>query len=313
MLTVLTWLWSQRGGKASYTAAHVNIWAGMVRRWMKSTEYRLACVTDTPEGIDPDVAIIAPPRDFEDVRIPTWTEEAGRPQCLRRLSMFRPDAAGIFGERFVCMDLDVVITAPIDGLFTGGHDFRMFKGTTAGRPYNGSMMLLNAGARPQVFDRFTPAGAAEAGRKYVGSDQAWISHVLGSREATWGEDEGVYWWNAGRGAVRAPNRRIVFFPGSPKPWDLVDRGEETWLAEHYRAGAQARPGLLLGYGPDVWTDLEAALDRRPFGGVIASPEVAKHWLGPVTAVARDDAHAVRLARMLGFEETVACGQQKVAA
>src|SRR5690242_3543774 len=68
MITVLTWLWHQQRGP-SYSAAHVNIWADMVRRNL-SMPHRIACVTDHPEGIDPSVEIIAPPRDFEDVRIP---------------------------------------------------------------------------------------------------------------------------------------------------------------------------------------------------------------------------------------------------
>jgi hypothetical protein len=48
------------------------------------------------------------------------------------------DAADIFGERFVCMDLDCVIGGPLDPLFDRPEDLVLFKGTAPDRPYNGS-------------------------------------------------------------------------------------------------------------------------------------------------------------------------------
>lgn len=303
MLTVLTWLWAQPGVKSSYSALHVNIWAAMVRRHL-TIPHRIACVTDMPEGIDPTVEIIPPPREFEGIRIPTWPEH--RPQCLRRLAMFRRDAEKIFGKRFVCMDLDTVIGGNIDSLFSGPEEFRIFAGTTTGRPYNGSMMLLTAGARPQVYETFTPAKAIEAGRRWIGSDQAWITHCLRG-EKTWGPGDGVGWYNSRMPA--GPPPRLMFFPGSPKPWQLVDQGREPWVQAHYRSERQARPALLLGYAASVWTDLEAALPRGPFEVVIASPEAAKFWPTPVLAEARDDDHARRLAAMYGFDQVVMCGAQ----
>src|SRR5690606_10463870 len=105
--------WSQPVGKTTYTRDHVLIWADMVRRNL-SMPHRIACVTDLVDEL-PGVEIIAPPREFEAVRIPTWG--SGRPQCLRRLTMFAPDAAKVFGERFVCMDLDSIVGGPLDPLF----------------------------------------------------------------------------------------------------------------------------------------------------------------------------------------------------
>lgn len=302
MLTVLTWLWKQPDGRAAYTAEHVNIWAAMVRRHL-AMPHRLACVTDHPEGIEAGVEIIAPPRDFEDVRIPTWGPD--KPQCLRRLAMFRPDAGAIFGERFVSMDLDCVVAAPLDPLFEVADDFRMYRGTTDKRPYNGSLLLMTAGARPQVFERFTPQAAVAAGQRFVGSDQAWISHVLGWGEATWGREDGVLWWGS-RHNADAPLQRLMFFPGTPKPWQVADLNEDPWVAEHYRGGRAGRC-LILGYAPNVWAELDAVAASR-FEAVIASPEAAAHWPGPLLATARNDAHAERLARMHGFSEVVFCGR-----
>jgi hypothetical protein len=214
-LTVLCWLWNQEKSRAKYTAQHVSTWAAMVRRNL-SMPHRIACVTDIPEGIDPSVEIIAPPGDFLDIRNPRWAN--GKPQCYRRLSMFRRDAAEIFGERFVCMDLDCVVGGPLDPLFDRDDDLVLFKGTSRARPYNGSMMMIRAGCRPQVFEDFNQAAALESGQRFCGSDQAWLMHKLGPGEATWSERDGVYWFGGEYTKRRRYEPRVVFFPGGMKPW-----------------------------------------------------------------------------------------------
>lgn len=301
MIRVLAWYWVQPGGRTQYAPHHVNIWAGMIRRHLKMP-HTIACVTDVPEGLDPSIEIIAPPADFTDWRIPTWG--AGRPQCLRRIAMFAPDAGERFGERFVCMDIDCVISGPLDPLFVDNADFKIFRGTAAGRPYNGSMMMLRAGARPQVYTKFTPEGAAEAGRQFVGSDQAWISHCLGPNEATWGPADGVEWWARHKRQYPA-STRIVFFPGEVKPWEIKDH----FVCQNYR-GQDNRKCLILGYAPTVWDEVEAALKGSDFDVVIASPEAAEHWPGPIYAVANTDAEAEQIAYMGGFEHVVFCGKSE---
>lgn len=300
-LKIMAWLWGQPGGRTHYTDMHVRIWAAMVRRHL-SLPHSLAVVTDIP-GNYGDVEMIAPPRDFENVRIPTW--EAHMPQCLRRIALFRPDAAKVFGaERFVSMDLDCVISGSLDPLFDRPEDFIMYRGTTAARPYNGSMVMMTAGVRPEVYTDFTPEGAVKAGQQYLGSDQAWISHVLGAGEATWGAADGVHAWKS---QWNIGDPRITFFLTKAKPWDFIATGN-AFVSEHYRGSERGRC-LILGYAENVWDDLERVLPG-PFDAVIASPEAAEHWPDQVTAVARDDEHADRLARMLGFDDVVWCGKSE---
>jgi hypothetical protein len=231
MITVLTWLWAQPDGRTKYTAEHVNIWADMVDRHL-AMDHEIACVTNMPEGIDDRVRIITPPGDFEDVRIPTWGEARakGLPQCFRRIAMFRPDAANIFGKRFVSMDLDCVISGSLDPLFDRPEDFVMYRGTTADRPYNGSMLMLTAGSRPHVYNDFTPEKAVIAGQQYLGSDQAWISYALGWGEATWSVPEGVQAWGS-RQNIGWPSPVVTFFLSAVKPWDLAGN---DWIDLHYR-------------------------------------------------------------------------------
>lgn len=229
MITVLTWLWRQEKTRTLYTAEHVNTWAAMVRRNL-SMPHRIACVTDIPEGIDRSVEIITPPGDFLDITNPRWTN--GRPQCYRRLSMFRRDAAGIFGERFVSMDLDVVIGGPLDPLFDRPDDLVLFKGTLRGRPYNGSMLLMTAGCRPAVYEDFNQEAALESGRLFCGSDQAWLMHKLGPNEKVWDDRDGVYWFGGAYRTRRdkAPPR-VLFFPGNLKPWDV--KKIDPFTRDHY--------------------------------------------------------------------------------
>lgn len=237
MITVLTWLWKQDKSREHYNAEHVNIWADMVRRNL-SMPHRVACVTDHREGIDASIKIIEPPRDFENVRIPNWGPQ--QPQCLRRLAMFAPNAAERFGERFVSMDLDCVIGGALDPLFDVPEDFRMYKGTGKKRPYNGSMLIMTAGARPQVYTDFTPEGATEATKLFVGSDQAWISHKLGWNEATWSGEHGAMWYGD-RLTQDETDWRVMFFPGFPKPWHVPKSDQAgPWIMRNYRRTATKR-------------------------------------------------------------------------
>lgn len=298
-ITVLTWLWNQPGGRTRYTAGHVNIWAAMLDRHL-TIPHRKACVTDMPVGLRQDIEVIPPPRCFEDVRIPTWGPHM--PQCLRRIAMFRRDAADWIGsERFVCMDVDCIVSASLDPVFSRREDLVLYRGTAGShgrRPYNGSLLMMTAGARPSVFEQFTPQGAVAAGRKYIGSDQAWISHILGYGEATFGDEHGVQWW----GRFSQASCRVLFFPGFPKPWKLV--GRDGWVTQHYR-GAEGGRCLILGGGPEVWRDAATAGE---YDAVIAIREAAEHWPGPIREIVADEDEAHMAAKMHGFDEIVWCGR-----
>lgn len=300
-LKVLTWLWGQPGGRFRYEPWHVAIWASMIRRHL-TVPHTLAVVTDMEGDFGEGLEVIPPPREFEEARIPTWG--ADRPQCLRRLSMFRRDAADLFGaDRIVCTDLDLVVCGSLDPVLDIKDDFRITRGTATGRAYNGSMMSLRLGSRPQVFDTFSIDKAAEAGRRHIGSDQAWIAACLPG-EQTWTAGDGVRFWGSHHPVDDA---RVVFFAGQLKPWVLASIGWDALTARHYR-GQRSDRCLVLGYGPTLWFDLAAALDGQPYAAVIASPEAATHWPGSVLAVADDDAHAERLAAMHGFTDLVFCGR-----
>lgn len=231
MITIMSWLWRQNVTLNTYTAEHVNTWAAMVRRNV-TIPHRLACVTDMPEGIDPSIEIIPLPDPFGKIHNQHWRASAGKPQCYRRLDVFRRDAADTYGDRICWMDLDSCIGGNLDALLTRDTDFAILESIAANRPYNGSMVILNAGARPQVFDRFTPRRAEAASQQYVGSDQAWLAYVLGWCEDRIGESDGVYCWT--RRMTKIPkNCKVLMFPGRVNPWDY-DKHRLDWVKEHYR-------------------------------------------------------------------------------
>jgi hypothetical protein len=198
------------------------------------TKHRLACVT-TETDLPPNVERIDPPGEFEDVQ-PTWGPR--KPNCFRRLVMFRKDAAKTFGKRFVSMDLDCVIGGPLDPLFDRSEDLVLFKGTHPSRPYNGSLMLMSAGCRPQVYEDFDQAGADASGAAFHGSDQAWLAHKLGWNEATWTEADGVYHWGQFQRLGPKLKPRVLFFPGKPKPWLLAPIKIYPFITNNYRIAAR---------------------------------------------------------------------------
>lgn len=228
-LTVCTWLWRQPGCRTRYTAEHVNTWARMVSRNL-SMPHRLVCFTDMPDGIDASVDARPLPRDLATVHNPNWQASTGKPQCYRRLAMFRRDAADWIGPRFVSMDLDCVIFDALDPLFERDEDLVLFRGTGPRRPYNGSLVLMTAGARPQVFDDFTPEQAAAAGRRHLGSDQGWLAYKLGPDEAKFTNQHGAHHMTPSlRRRLQQRGHppsgvRVVFFPGRVKPWDMHETG-----------------------------------------------------------------------------------------
>lgn len=295
-LQVITWLWNQPNGRVRFSAHHVNIWAAMIRRHC-SLDIDLACVTDLRDGIDPSIRIIEPPRFYQDLKTSRW--QGPRPSCYRRISMFSADAADWFGaDRFVSMDLDVVIGGNIDHLWDRDDDFIICGPSAKGRRflYNGSMMMIRVGSRRVVFDSFTPEKADEASRRFVGSDQAWIAYALGNGEKTWTEDDGVVRYSGDRSGP------MMFFPGNVKPWQRLDL---PFVAENYRDEG-GKSGIIMGDNPRVWDDLRAIGQRR-FDVIIALPKTARAWPKPVSHVAESIGHARSLAIMAGVSNPIEVG------
>ena len=234
MLDVVTWKWRSPGYRSHFTAAHVNTLARMIGRHY-AKPHRVTCITDDPVGLDPGIRAIA-----------LWREHAGLPNpsirngpsCYRRLRMFSAEFGQLVGPRFVSLDLDVVITGDMTPVWDRPDDIVLWGGTTPHNFYNGSMILMTAGARRKVWDDFdpsvSPARAKAAG--HLGSDQAWISYKLGPGEKMWSQADGVYSYRCDltpKGGALPSDARIVIMHGKRDPWS-PDIQRLAWVREHWR-------------------------------------------------------------------------------
>lgn len=234
MIRICCFKWKPRGEyRSKFEAVHVNTLKNMVKRNL-SMEHEFVCVTDDGAGLDPEIRVVP----LWPNPVPVFGSE-NRPNCFHRIRAFAPDMKAILGERFVWLDLDAVITGPLDPLFETDADFKMWGGTHPTTPYNGSMVMMNAGARAQVWDKFNPRVSPHKGKErgHIGSDQAWISYCLGPNEQKWSKIDGVYSYRIDilkPKAVLPKDARIVFFHGRHNPWDDEVQLGQRWVREHYR-------------------------------------------------------------------------------
>lgn len=233
-MTVVTWKWNQPGYRSTYGPETVNVLRRMVARHYPDP-HRFLCVTDDPRGLDSGIGVVPLWDDFPGLGHPQGERY---PSCYRRLRAFDPQIRSVFGDRFVSLDLDCVIVDDLRPLWNRSEDFVGWAGTHAKNRYNCSMFLMTAGARPQVWEQFnprqSPLRAQRAG--FYGSDQAWISFILGAREARWQDSDGVvsYRLHVQPAGDRLPNgTRMVFFNGKRDPWD-AEMMRIEWVRTHYQ-------------------------------------------------------------------------------
>jgi hypothetical protein len=239
-LQVVTFLWSDPKYRFNhvyrYAADHVRKLFRGVSRHLK-TPHETVLITDNPQAIDAMHCAA-------DRVIPLWQDFRKYGGCYTRLKAFAPSMRELIGPRFVWLDLDAVITGSLDELFNRPEPFIAWRDVHPPTPYCGSMMMMNAGARAKVWERAQreiPGRVKQPGqwccRPYIGTDQAFIGHVLGPREATWTAADGVYNWHAEilpkhRGAL-PDNARIVFFTGPRDPSMASVQRISPWVREHW--------------------------------------------------------------------------------
>lgn len=213
-LTICTWLWGDK-----YGPEYIQKLFASVRRNLKQ-DY-LPMVT-TPQVED---------RHLTDLK-----------GCFARLRLFDPAwqaANGIEpGDRIVCMDLDLIVTGPLDELFDREEPFVILQGANAVNPcpFNGSLWMLRAGYRPDVWHEFSPELAAKVPFHEFPDDQAWLADMIPDAAGwTCGRESGVYAFQKRgwpKGEALPKDARMVAFPGwrDPSQYTRLD-----WVREHWRA------------------------------------------------------------------------------
>jgi hypothetical protein len=244
MLSVVCWKWRPaKDYRSKFGPETVNVLCQMVARHYPHP-HRFLCVTDEPEGLSPEVEVIPAWNDFADLPSPHGKRN---PSCYRRLRAFHPAIGAVFGARFVSLDLDCVIVGDLTPLWQRPEEFVIWGDTNRRTYYNGSMFLLTAGSRPKVWTAFDPktSPALALRARQFGSDQAWISCVLGKGQAKWTAADGVYSYRneiMRRQNALPENARIVFFHGPGDPWGVKEQ-RIPWVRQEWRSAVIAQEAI----------------------------------------------------------------------
>lgn len=229
-LQVVLFLWHDPTGRRAsvYGPADVARVARSIRRHI-TIPHEIVCITDYPAHEFPS-----------DIRvIPLWDDFRHLGGCYTRLRSFAPDMAEIIGPRFVWLDIDTVVTGNLDRIFSRREDIVFWRScTVASLPYNGSMVMMTAGARAGLLDAFDPEKTPKEtrARNMVGTDQAALAYLLGPDEAVWtSERDGVCAFRRDCSRWLPHDARIVFFPGKTKPTNAKTRLQHPWI-ECYMEG-----------------------------------------------------------------------------
>lgn len=219
-LTVCTFLW----GTTKYRPAYVHKLAASVARNL-AQPHRFLCITDDDHRLRVDCTRIRDP------------ELLAVPGCFARLRLFDPEwqaEHGITG-RLVCIDLDTVITGPLDPLFDRPDTFAILQNiNTQNRcKFNGSLWMLRAGAHPEVWRDFSLEAAAASPFDLFPDDQAWFAAKMPDA-AGWTAADGTFGFQKKGwppGTSLPPGARLVAFPGwrDPSLYTHLD-----WVAQNWR-------------------------------------------------------------------------------
>lgn len=218
MTPVITICCIKKGDK--YGPEYVNILEAMVRRNVISTPYKFVCFTENATGIRPDIQIMPLP-----FNAPGWWAKMG---------LYMERIPGIETERLLFLDLDVVITGPLDSIMRYDSDFAMAKdeptgafpaGSARDQYGNTSVILLRVGAAKRIWECYCRGGKPET----AWSDQGWINdHYAGFADLLSEKEIQSYKLHKLAGDA-PPVCSVVIFHGVPKPPDCGG-----WVKEFYK-------------------------------------------------------------------------------
>ncbi len=239
-VTVLSMKWGRK-----YSPDYVNILYRMVGRHL-SVPFRFVCFTEDPSGLLPEIIT----RPLPEIHVPRAHDYSP----WRKVSLFRKDLLE-WGGRGLFMDLDVVVTGPLDDLLSHSTHVSIAENwTQRGRGIgNSSVFTFPIGTMSYVYDRYT--AEIDSLFDHHDNEQIFVSRTTGERgELSFFPDEwirsfkvdcmpgGVMNWVS---TPRLPaGTKVVAFHGDPKPPDAA-RGRypgkwykhvrpTPWVMEHWR-------------------------------------------------------------------------------
>lgn len=211
-LVISTWRWGNK-----FSQDHVNkLHAGVKRNLKQPFEWRVF----HPEARDAHLTKV--------------------PGCFARLRMFDPEwqKKNFIDDRLVLIDLDTVITGPLDALFDRDEPYVIMQGANASNPcpFNGALQMLCAGAHPEVWSDFSVEASKNIPFYSFPDDQGWIWHKIPDA-AGWkcGDQSGVYvyqkrGWPSGTETLPVDAKLVTFINNDPVKLMQLD-----WVKEHWHA------------------------------------------------------------------------------
>jgi len=224
-------------GVGKYTSRHVNRLYKAISKNL-TIPHEFICITDEPEGIKCRT-------------IPLWDKCSHLGGCYNRLYVFSEEMKEIIGNRFVCIDLDCVVLGNLDSIFSRQDDFVMMEyykeGRVSKQKYNGSLFMMTAGSRDQVWSKFRFEKSIQevtefnklkinnrrkkSIQRYRGTDQAWINYILGDKEKVFTRDDGVYQYKRLKNKSKPPkNAKLVFFANGCLDPSILG---EKWIKKYW--------------------------------------------------------------------------------
>lgn len=217
-LLITSWLWGDKYGP-EYV---YRLKAGLERhlkqphRFLVVTDYELDGIETTP------------------IKDPGLTKHPG---CIARLRLFDEVWQRDIGAtgRVVNIDLDAIVTGPLDHLFDRDEPFVILQGVnspTHPTKFNGSLWMLRHGYRPDVWDDFTLAKLDKVPRLEIADDQAWM-HAMIPDAAAYTDADGVWAFQKGpwrTGDNLPQGARLVAFPGRRDPAQYTHL---RWVRENW--------------------------------------------------------------------------------
>lgn len=215
------WLWNGRGfwkDVAKYNEGHALTLRTMLER---HGGHELICVHS--DAFSPPGASIRMP-----------AEVAALPNYLPKLWAWSPQFADLMGERFVSIDLDVVVTGDLAPVLQSNAPLRIWN-QAAGEPYNTSLFALEPGYGHEVWTEMSLGAVTQAvaQRQRWTGDQSWVAHVLGPNEETFGEETGVIQYRRIYHAKEQPSgMKAAFLCG---PYEPISESEiSPWIKRAYQ-------------------------------------------------------------------------------
>lgn len=187
-----------------YPVEYVNILNSMVKR---HSDAELVCISDSFEGKDKDIEVYQGDPCFEG-----W---------WNKIQLFKPNF--LKGEKFLYLDLDVVITKNINHLF----DYEGFTiiDDWIYDTYNSSAMLMTGGEYSHVYDIFVkdkeknmrihPQGDQQMITNYIKADNIFSKTEFASFRMS--------------GCEAEPKGDVVVFHGKPNPHEV----KGTWVEKEW--------------------------------------------------------------------------------